>query len=144
MSAPDKDDDIGHLVELAHDDVSRRNADAAQAVPRRRSGLGRVWVVAVWLAAALLWGWQLWPSGPSDAQIQAELEALMSEARTAVERHLAEHRVLPDRLPAPVAAVVVRYDILDPSAQPPTYALFGQIGEFSLRWTNAPSAGSKP
>lgn len=144
MSTPNKDEDIGHLVELAHEDLSRQNAGAAQPPSRRRPCVGRGWVMVVWLAAAALWGWQLWPVGPSDAQVQAELEEQINEARTAVERHLAEHQSLPDRLPAPVAAVVVRYEVIDRSARPPTYALVGQVGEFSLRWTNATSAGSKP
>ena len=144
MSTPNKDDDIGHLVELAHEDVSRRSADAAQPASRKRPSLGKGWVLAVWLVAAALWSWHLWPTGPSDAQIQAELEVLMNEARTAVERHLAEQQTLPDRLPSSLPEAVIRYEVIDRLAQPPTYALVGQIDEISLRWTNAKTVGSKP
>lgn len=144
MSTSNKDEDIGHLVELAHEDLSRRSADAAQPASKKRPSLGKGWVFAVWLVAAALWGWHLWPTGPSDAQVKAELEALMSEARTSVERHLAEHQSLPDQLPAPVPAALVRYEVIDRMAQPPTYALVGQIDEISVRWTNAKTTGGKP
>jgi hypothetical protein len=144
VSATNKDDDIGHLVYIAQDEVSRRNAGTAQPTSAKRPSLGTGWVLVVWLAAAALWGWQLWPKGPSEAEVKAELDTLMGEARESVERYLATQRSLPERLPVPVPALVVRYEIIDRTAQPPTYALTGVIGEVSQRWTNATAPGGKP
>lgn len=139
MSTP-QNDDINKLVDRAQNKLRQD----AQGIPRqaaRRPLIGVSSSALAWIAAIVLWGWQLWPTGPSDAEIGKELALLVSEARDSVERYVKENKSLPAQLPDPALSLVVDYQAIDPAATPPRYALEGRIGQISQRWTNADAPG---
>jgi hypothetical protein len=140
MNTPKHDDDIGQLVDRASDRLRQTAPESPRPVARKAfAGVGGN--VLAWLAAIVVWGWQLWPAGPSDAEIGRELALLVDEARDSVERYVKENNVLPAQLPAPGLALVVGYQVIDPASTPPRYALEGRIGHVSRQWTNAAAPG---
>jgi hypothetical protein len=143
MSTPSEDQDIGQLVDRAQHTLRQAPPDPGQT-PGRRVLSSPVWACGVWLTALALWGWQLWPHEPSEEEVRNELQALITEARGAVERHVAETQALPERLPAATPALVISYEVIDASASPPVYALTGRIGTVSQRWTNAATPKATP
>jgi hypothetical protein len=135
-----KDDDINQLVDRAQNKL-RQDAQGSPRPAARRPRIGVSSSVLAWLAAIALWGWHLWPQGPNDAEIGRELALLVGEARDSVERYLRENKALPAQLPDPALPLVVGYQVIDPSATPPRYALDGRIGHVSQHWTNANVSG---
>jgi hypothetical protein len=139
MSTP-KNDDINQLVDRAQNKL-RQDAHGSPRPAARRSVIGISSSVLAWLAAIVLWGWQLWPSDPSDAEVGKELAVLVSAARDSVESYLKENRVLPEQLPDQALSLVVGYRVIDPAATPPRYVLEGRIGHVWQHWTNADVPG---
>jgi hypothetical protein len=135
-----KNDDINQLVDQAQNALRQGARDSLR--PNARKPFARAgWSGMAWLAAIALWGWHLWPQGPNDAEIGRELALLVGEARDSVERYLRENQALPAQLPAPALSLVISYQVIDPSATPPLYALDGRIGHVSQHWTNATVSG---
>lgn len=143
MSTPSEDQDIGQLVDRAQHTLRQAAPDSGRP-PERRVLSSPVWAGVVWAIALVLWGWQLWPHEPSEEEVRNELQALITEARGAVERHVAQTQTLPERLPAATPALVISYEVVDASASPPVYALTGRIGAVSQRWTNAATPKATP
>ncbi|MEJ6008128.1 hypothetical protein WG899_21465 [Paucibacter sp. AS339] len=139
MSTP-QNDDINQLVDRAQNKL-REDALGSQGTAARRPLIGVSLSVLAWLAAIFLWGWQLWPQGPNDAEIGKELELLIGEARDSVERYVKVNNELPVQLPAPALSLVIGYQVIDPAVTPPRYALNGRIGHVSRSWTNAAAPG---
>lgn len=135
-------DELSSLAAQAERAAARQAASAAAArenqlsAGRRRARL-LGWGVALWLVAAALWAWQTRSLWLDDSLAKQDLAALMEEARTQVEAVRQKQGQLPDALPSPALAVVIRYEVVDAAANPPVYRLEGTLGPARQTWTNA-------
>lgn len=113
-------------------DASGKPAEGA--APKRWLAMNGRTAMVVWVVAAAFWTWHHWESDSGTRQVEEDVEAMITDAREAVDFHVRLYKVLPDRVPAPVIGDLVTLKAIDASANPPVYALEAKIGEVTRQW----------